>query len=108
MNMTHLQPFLDAMHRGDNDGLAEHLSDGVTLSSPIVEQRFEGMQQVLNVLSVLLTVADSFEVTKLVSNDRSAAVFVTIRSGEVTVEGVDDMHIDNDGKISSMTILWRP
>lgn len=108
MDMVHLQPFLDAMHRGDKDGLAEHMTEGVTLRSPIVEQPFEGTQQVLGVLSMLLSVADGFEVTNMIAGERNAAVFVTIRAGDVTVEGVDDMHIDAEGKVSGMTIQWRP
>ena len=44
----------------------------------------------------------------MVADERNAAVFVTIRVGGVTVEGVDDMHIDAEGKASAMRIQWRP
>ena len=60
MNMAHLQPFLDAIHCRDKDGLAEHMIDDVTLRSPIVGQLFEGKQQVVGVLSMLLSVAGRF------------------------------------------------
>lgn len=108
MNMTHLQPFLDAMHGRDKTGLAEHMTDDVTLRSPIIVEPFEGKDKVLGVLSLLLDIADSFQVTNMVSGDRNAAVFVTIRAGDAEVEGVDDMHVDATGLVSGMTIQWRP
>ena len=108
MDMSHLSPFLDAMHRRDPDGLAQHMSNDVALRSPILETPFHGKGTVLNVLKVLLKAADSFETTNIIAAERSAAVFVTIRAGEVTVEGIDDMHVDEAGFISSMTIQWRP
>ena len=108
MNMTHLTPFLDAMHRGTPNALAQHMSDDVVLRSPILEQPFRGKERVLGVLCVLLQAADSFEVTDIVTAQHNAAVFVTMRAGEVQVDGVDDMHVDDAGLITTMTILWRP
>ena len=108
MDMTHLSPFLDAMHRCDPDGLAQHMSDDVVLRSPILEAPFQGKNAVLNVLRVLLRAADDFETTNIIAAERTAAVFVTIRAGEVTVDGIDEMHVDQAGFISSMTIQWRP
>jgi hypothetical protein len=108
MDMTHLKPFLDAMHDGNGDGLAKHMTDDVTLRSPIIAEPFEGKKKVLAVLSLLLDAADSFEVTGMLEGDRNTAVFVTIRAGDTVVQGVDDMHVDEHGLVSSMTIQWRP
>ncbi len=108
MDMTHLQPFLDAMHAGDPDALAPHVSDAVVLRSPILTEPFEGRDAVQRLLALLLRATDSFEVTDMVTTDMRALVFVTIRAGDVTVEGIDDMRVDADGLVSSMTIQWRP
>ncbi len=108
MDMTHLKPFLDAMHRGDVAGLSVHMSQDVVLRSPILADPVHGKAAVNQLLSVLLRVVDKFEVTDLVTAETNAAVFVTITAGDVTVEGVDDMHVDPDGLVSGMTIHWRP
>ena len=108
MNMNHLQPFLDAMHRGDSAALSAHMSEDVVLRSPILADPIEGKVAVSRLLAVLLQVADSFTVTDLVPADTHAAVFVRIHSGEIMIEGVDDMHVDSAGLVTSMTIQWRP
>ncbi|MBC7834628.1 MAG: nuclear transport factor 2 family protein, partial [Phycisphaerales bacterium] len=58
MNLAHLQPFLDAMHQGNKEGLAVHLAEDVFLRSPIVVEQFQGKAQVLAVLSALLSIID--------------------------------------------------
>ncbi len=108
MDMTHLKPFLDGMHGGDADALADHMSEDVVLNSPILAEPVRGKSAVAGVLAALLHVADSFEVRSIVAAEGRAAVFVAIRAGDVVVEGVDDMHVDRDGLVSSMTIQWRP
>ncbi len=108
MDMTHLQPFLDAMHRRDPAALPGHMTEDVILRSPILADPVQGRTAVGRLLAVLLQVADSFTVTDLVAADSHAAVFVTIRCGAITVDGVDDMHVDAAGLVASMTIQWRP
>ena len=108
MDMTHLEPFLDAMHHGDIAGVSAHMSQDVVLRSPFLADPVHGKVAVSQLLDVLLRVADSFVVTDLVAAETHAAVFVTITAGDVTVEGVDDMHVDPDGLVIGMTIQWRP
>ena len=108
MDMTHLEPFLDAMHRGDVAGLSAHMSQDVVLRSPILAEPIYGKAAINQLLNLLLQVVDTFEVTDLVAAETHAAVFVTVTGGDVTVEGVDDMHVNSDGLVSSMTIQWRP
>lgn len=108
MDMTHLKPFLDAMHRGNADGLSEHMRDDIKLLSPIFAEPFVTKAKVLGVLSLLVKIADHFEVTDMLIGEKNAAVFITIRSGEDEVRGVDDVHVDEEGLICSMTIQWRP
>ena len=108
MEKTHLEAFLDAMHRRDPAGLNEHMSDAVVLRSPFLPQPFEGKAAVGKLLGALLGVADSFEVTGMLQAGDRAAVFITIRSGEVSVDGVDDMRVDGAGLVDGMTIHLRP
>ncbi len=108
MDKTHLQPFLDAMHAKDAMALGPHMSDDVTLRSPILPDPVSGKDAVGELLAALLAVVDDFTVTDMIEADSHAAVFVTIHAGDAHVDGVDDMHIDSEGLVSSMTIQWRP
>lgn len=108
MNTTHLMPFMDAMHDRNASALARHMSESVTLRSPILPDPVEGRDAVGGLLAALLANVDDFTMTSMIAADTHAAVFVTIRAGDVQVEGVDDMHVDADGLVCSMTIQWRP
>lgn len=108
MNMTHLQPFLDGMHARTPEALGAHLSDGVVLDSPLVAKPFVGRDAVLGVLEILLTGVDTFETTAIIADGYRAAVMLRIRAGEAEVTGVDDLTVDTDGRITSMSVQWRP
>ncbi len=108
MDKTHLQPFLDAMHAKNPTALAAHMSDDVTLRSPILPDPVVGKGPVGDLLAALLGIVDDFTVTDVIEADTHAAVFVTIRAADARVTGIDDMHVDQDGLVSAMTIQWRP
>ena len=108
MDKTHLQPFLDAMHAKDAGRLTGHMSDDVTLRSPILLDPVKGKDEVGGLLAALLGIVDDFTVTGVIETDTHAAVFVTIRAGDVQVEGIDDMHVDGSGLVCATTIHWRP
>jgi hypothetical protein len=108
MNMIHVSPFLDGMHRKDPTTLAQHLSREVVLFSPFIEAPFKGRDAVLKVLGVLLSAVDEFESTAIIADQARAAIMLRIRVGDTEVTGVDDMTIDGSGLIDSMSIQWRP
>lgn len=104
----HLKSFLDAMHAHDPQAAAQHLAESVTLKSPIVVEPFLGRDQATAILASLLNVIDEFTfVDHLSGATHFAAVFI-IKAGSTTVEGMDYIHLDDAGKIDSMTISWRP
>ena len=105
---SHVSAFLDALHSGERDTLGKHLAANVTLKSPIFETPFEGRETVLAVLNVLLTAVDSIEIVDTMSVGDRTVVFVQLRVGDVTIEGVDSIRTAPDGNIQSMTIMWRP
>ena len=108
MNTAHLLPFLDAMHKGDKGGLEAHLAKDVIIRSPIVVEPFEGKETAVAVLGALLSVVTQFEVTDTIIGDSHAAVVLAITLGDVQAQGVDYLHVDEEGLIDSMTIQWRP
>jgi hypothetical protein len=57
---------------------------------------------------VLLSAVDEFETTAVITGEKRAVVMLRIRVGDAEVTGVDDLEIDNDGLITSMSVQWRP
>ena len=108
MNMEHVTLFLDGMHARAPEALGGHLSHDVVLNSPFVSTPFIGRDAVMSVLRVLLSAVDEFETTAIIPGEDRAAIMLRIRAGEAEVTGVDDMVVGGDGRITSMTIQWRP
>lgn len=108
MDMRHVKPFLNAMDAGEVDKLGEHLSDDIVLLSPFVVDPFVGRDAVVKVLAVLHSAVDSFTTEEVIAGDKRAAVMLRIMAGGIEVTGVDDMRIGEDGRITSMSVQWRP
>ena len=108
MKTEHMLPFLDAMQKGDKEGLEAHLAEDVVIRSPIVVEPFEGRKTGVAVLGALLSVITEFKVTDTIIGDSHAAVILAITVGDVKAQGVDYLHVNDDGLIDSMTIQWRP
>ncbi|WP_146010364.1 nuclear transport factor 2 family protein [Acidimangrovimonas sediminis] len=106
--MSHVTQFLDAMERKDGDALSPHLAEDVVLKSPVLVDPISGKADTVRVLKVLLGAAGTFHVRDTVELDRRVIVFLEITSGEAQIEGVDDVRLDAQGLIRSMTITWRP
>ncbi len=43
-----------------------------------------------------------------IAEQKRAAVLLRIRLGDAEVSGIDDVRIGDDGRITSMTVHWRP
>lgn len=108
MNMTHLIPYLEGMDARTPERLGDHMSETVVIRSPFLATPFVGKAAALGVLNVLLSTVDEFETTAVITGDKRAAVMLRIRLGDAEVTGIDDMEIDDDGLITSMTVHWRP
>ena len=106
-----LSSFFAAMHSRDTDELAqacEGMTEDVILNSPIVAKPFEGRVQVSQVLKALFSIADSFTIRDTLSIVSGwFAALVSIGAGDTQVGGVYYATLNEEGKISSMTIHWR-
>ncbi len=96
-----------------------HASEGYPSPGPLHDRRcadpqpnragtVPGKTQVQAVLGHLLAVVDTFEVRELLRGDENVAVFLRMRMGDVEIDGVDVTHLDDNGLIDSMTVMWRP
>jgi hypothetical protein len=108
INTDHLDAYLGAMKERDVAATKVHLADNVVLRSPIVPAPFEGKEQVAAVLTHLLDTVDAFEPKLLLRDHADFVAVFTIKLGDNKIDGMDHMHLNEDGLIDSMTVAWRP
>ncbi|HEV7563549.1 MAG TPA: nuclear transport factor 2 family protein [Solirubrobacterales bacterium] len=100
--------FRRAAESKDLDLLRETLREDVVLHSPILFRGFEGRDIVIVVLSQVIEVLEDFRYTdELVEGDTVALRFkATV--GDRELEGIDFLELDEDGKITELTVFMRP
>ena len=105
---NHLNAYLEAMGRRDVEGTKAHMADDVVIHSPIVPAPFHGKEKVAGVLDALLSTVDSFEPKLLLRDGADFVAVFTIRLGDHVIDGMDHMHLNDEGLVDSMTVAWRP
>ncbi|WP_020099383.1 nuclear transport factor 2 family protein [Mycobacterium sp. 360MFTsu5.1] len=99
---------LDGMHAGDMQKVAESLSEDIVLKSPIFADPFVGRERAVGVITHLLNVVDQFVPGEVLWGRNKFAALLKLTVGTADVEGVDVMTVNEEGKVNSMTIQWRP
>lgn len=107
-NAEHLDAYLAAMGRRDVAATKVHMAEEVVLYSPIVPAPFRGRDAVAAVLEALLGTIDAFEPKHLLRDGADFVAVFTIRLGDHVIDGMDHMHLNEDGLVDSMTVAWRP
>jgi hypothetical protein len=108
INREHLNAFLDAMHGRNASGTEAHMADDVIIYSPLAPEPYQGKQQVQAILKQLLSTVDAFTPKLVLGDGPDFAAIFTIQLGSNKLDGMDHMHINEDGFIDSMTVTWRP
>lgn len=104
--MTH--PFRTAVESRDLDAVRATLAEDVTFFSPVAFQPFQGRDVVTEVLGHVMEVFGDFEYTDDLAGDGThALVFRTSVDGK-SVEGLDHLVLDADGRITRLTVMLRP
>lgn len=101
-------PFRVAAEAKEIERLSELLSEDVVLHSPILFRGFEGREIVTLVLTqVAATVEDPTYTDELVEGNTVCLRFKG-KVGELELEGIDFLELDDDGKIAELTVFMRP
>lgn len=108
ISTDHLDAYLEAMARRDVAATKVHMAENVVIHSPIVPAPFHGRDAVASVLEALLSTIDAFEPKHLLRDGADFVVVFTIRFGEHVIDGMDHMHLNDEGLVDSMTVAWRP
>ncbi|MCB8877886.1 nuclear transport factor 2 family protein [Acidisoma silvae] len=108
MSHAHLDAFLHAIHGRDANGLLDHVTNEVTLWSPIFPEPFQGKEKLRAVLSVVLGAIDRFEVVEVMHGNAHSAVAFRLDAGGITLDGMDLFEFDSTGLVATLKVMWRP
>lgn len=108
MSHDHLDAFLHALHEKDADALMEHVTEDVTLWSPIFSDPFQGKTKLRSVLAIVLGAVDRFEIIEVMHGAEHRAVAFRLQAAGVSLDGMDLITLAPDGRVASLKIMWRP
>jgi hypothetical protein len=98
-----------AVEAGDADAFAATLAPGVVLQSPITTaMTFEGVDEARELLRDVLKVVHDISYTDDVGDEKTRALCYTARVAGVEVEEATRVRLDDQARITEMTIWFRP
>jgi len=101
-------PFRTALEARDPDGVAATLAEEAVLHSPVFFRGIEGRESVVKALLLVAQVIDDVEFINEIRDRSTVLLRFTARVGELDLEGVDLLTLDEDGKIVDLTVFVRP
>lgn len=101
-------PFRAAVEARDLDSMVGLLAPQVRLHSPVAFRPFVGRAQVRELFAHLLEVFEDFHYVDELASPTSHALIFRAHIGDVQVEGLDHMAVDDDGLVREFTVMVRP
>ncbi|MFP5253696.1 MAG: nuclear transport factor 2 family protein [Actinomycetes bacterium] len=105
-----MSAFRDAVEARDLDALEAALAEDVVFRSPAVYKPYEGRPATMVILRAVMRVFEDFRyVRETASADGRDHVLVfeaTVKDKQL--EGVDVLHLDEDGLVDDLRVLVRP
>lgn len=100
--------FRDAVEAGDIDAATALLADDVVFRSPAVFKPYEGAATVSHLLRTVFGVLEDFRYTDELRDGDTHALIFEARVGDRSVQGLDLIREDADGRIAELTVMVRP
>lgn len=101
-------PFRAAVERRDMDAAVALLADDVVFRSPAVFKPYEGFEAVATILRTVFEVLEDFRYTDELEGEGIHALLFDARVGDRSLQGIDLMRPDADGRIAEFTVMIRP
>jgi hypothetical protein len=102
-------PFRAGIEAGDLAAVVDAFAPDAVVHSPITDAlRFEGLEQIGAVFRVILDVFDGIRYTDELRSGDSAVLVASARVDGTDIEIADHMRLDEHGKISELTVFFRP
>jgi hypothetical protein len=100
-------PLRAAVEARDHDAVLRALAPDVVLRSPIFEVPFTGIEEVGDLFAVLLEELWPFTYLHEIPGDPHVLHFTAEIKGE-QLEGIDLLHLDDQGRAKEITVFFRP
>lgn len=100
--------FRSAAEAKDFSKLADLVSEGVVFRSPVVFKPYEGRDTLGVILAAVSSVFEDFHYVDQVETGDTAVLRFEARVGDRSVEGVDILGFDDEGRIRDFTVMVRP
>jgi len=101
-------PFRAAVERADMDAAVALLADDVVFRSPAVFKPYEGRETVATILRTVFGVFEDFRYTDELAGDDAHGLVFEARVGDRSLQGIDLLRTDADGRIAEFTVMIRP
>ena|ERR1700682_139163 len=108
--MQVVHPFRRAIETRDLDAAVALLREDVVFRSPVVFSAYHGREALRVILEAVMAVFEDFHYVREIGADdaRDHALMFEARVGDKQIEGCDFIQLDEDGAISSFTVMVRP
>lgn len=104
-----MHPFRAAVEARDIDAGLALFAEDATLDSPVAFKPFEGIDAVTVVLRAVFETFEDFRYTdELEGPDGTHALIFEARVGDRSVQGLDLIREDADGRVKNLTVMVRP
>lgn len=105
-----MRQFRDAIESRDLDAVVALFADDIVFRSPVVHAPYTGRAQVETLLGAVGQVLEDFRYTRQIgaSDASDHALVFRARVGDREVEGCDFIHINDDGLIDELYVMFRP
>jgi hypothetical protein len=102
-----------AVEQGDHTAIVDLFRDDIVFHSPVKFRPFEGIATVGALFAVLMRTFEDFryvgDLTGDLDGDAGSRVLVfRARVGDKQIHGVDMLQFDDEGRISTFTVMVRP
>ena len=100
--------FRAAAEAKDFDAGADLFADDVVFRSPVVYKPYEGPDALRVILGAVVHVFEDFRYTGQVEDGDLAVLTFEANVGDRSLQGVDILRFDADGRIGELTVMVRP
>jgi hypothetical protein len=88
--------------------MRETLRDDVELHSPVLFRGFEGIDAVGVILGHVADVLESLTYVDEAVGDGTVVLRFKANVGDLELEGIDYLTLDEEGKVTDLTVFMRP
>jgi hypothetical protein len=103
-----MHAFRRAVESKDFEAGVALLADDVVFQSPVVFKPYVGRDVVGLLLRTVATVFEDFHYVAELSDGPQTALVFRARVGDRQVEGIDQIRVDAEGRITHLTVFVRP